>query len=540
MNEAETVQNGIPIPTTTDGSSRHDISSYRVPVVEYAVQWGRSVRRTLLAVTGIVLVSAALVACSGKRDGGPNVWIETIAPATSTAFVEPTQPVVEPTQIPIVTRTSPTAIVPTATKISQPDTTVTRPDLATATTVPVETPQVGDGNFGGVQMADVQIVTQEEATHDEDIVSTAGTISYREIMRLAGEDRRLVELLRKKVTYIPGISVVPKEEFSYQQIVKAFGALSDPLPGGIFNDSNPFGKMRSYGPHGGIDVGHDDDNAVIRALAGGEVVLAGPWYMLGENAIFVESGKIGEYSVVIVYGHQKDSRVSTGDLTQSGDELGGMGDDGNATYPHVHIGMYLIRTGADGDVRNQFFWDETSQSYMWLWVNDKHERVVFPIDPTPVYQIIVRAMEAKNPVPVVEQSSGQDVQLVEANAKVLHDSALSQYDIITTVEGTIPGGGLIVVASQDPSIPKPELILDKAYPDGWQTFYVLVPDGTTAVGVDTHMGNGTCWMQVGSGDVSSNCGINNMFGLYPNGQQSVTLKLRHATLGRTEHKFSLN
>jgi murein DD-endopeptidase MepM/ murein hydrolase activator NlpD len=103
-----------------------------------------------------------------------------------------------------------------------------------------------------------------------------------------------------------------------------------------------FGEPRSgHRKHEGIDIFAHRGTAVV-AAADGVVVRIGTTDRLGGNTVWVA----GKPSTLYYYAHldrfAKGLRV--GDHVEAGDELGLVGNTGNArtTPPHLHFGMYPL------------------------------------------------------------------------------------------------------------------------------------------------------------------------------------------------------
>lgn len=101
------------------------------------------------------------------------------------------------------------------------------------------------------------------------------------------------------------------------------------------NISNAFGLQRSIngGPYSG-HTGTDIANATgtpIYAAASGHVALARELYLFG-NAVVIDHGA----GVFSSYNHMDSIAVSEGQTVAQGDYLGGMGETGFVSGPHVH------------------------------------------------------------------------------------------------------------------------------------------------------------------------------------------------------------
>jgi murein DD-endopeptidase MepM/ murein hydrolase activator NlpD len=98
-----------------------------------------------------------------------------------------------------------------------------------------------------------------------------------------------------------------------------------------------FGEPRSgHRKHAGIDIFARRGTAVL-AAAPGEVVRVGHDH-LGGNVVWVA----GAGARLYYYAHLDRFSVSVGQTVAAGDELGRVGNTGNAitTPPHLHFGIY--------------------------------------------------------------------------------------------------------------------------------------------------------------------------------------------------------
>jgi len=95
--------------------------------------------------------------------------------------------------------------------------------------------------------------------------------------------------------------------------------------------SSPFGRKRGKGrAHKGIDIESPRDTPVM-ATAAGRVVFAGRHGAYG-NIIVIDHG----YGYETAYAHLGKCLVKEGDEVRRGQEIGLLGNTGNATAYHVH------------------------------------------------------------------------------------------------------------------------------------------------------------------------------------------------------------
>ena len=82
--------------------------------------------------------------------------------------------------------------------------------------------------------------------------------------------------------------------------------------------------------HAGIDIAEDEGTVFVSAMEG-EVILASSEGSYG-NHLYIQNG-----DVITVYAHCKNLYVTEGDKVLQGQELGEVGQTGNATGPHLHF-----------------------------------------------------------------------------------------------------------------------------------------------------------------------------------------------------------
>lgn len=116
-----------------------------------------------------------------------------------------------------------------------------------------------------------------------------------------------------------------------------------PVPGVVtsaFGGRRMFnGTLRSY--HRGVDL-RGAQGTPIRALAGGEVVLAENMYYSG-NVVYLDHGQ----GVISVYCHMSAVDVRPGDRVRAGQTLGKVGATGRVTGPHLHLGLLILGEAVD-------------------------------------------------------------------------------------------------------------------------------------------------------------------------------------------------
>lgn len=116
-----------------------------------------------------------------------------------------------------------------------------------------------------------------------------------------------------------------------------------PVPGVVtsaFGGKRMFnGEMRSY--HRGVDL-RGAQGTPIKALAGGEVVLAENMYYSG-NVVYLDHGQ----GVISIYCHMSAMDVRPGDRVHAGQMLGKVGATGRVTGPHLHLGLLILGEAVD-------------------------------------------------------------------------------------------------------------------------------------------------------------------------------------------------
>lgn len=104
-----------------------------------------------------------------------------------------------------------------------------------------------------------------------------------------------------------------------------------PLAGIISSRYGPRQGSKIVSPnHAGIDIAANEGTAFVAAMSG-KVIVASSEGSYG-NHIFIQEG-----NVVTVYAHCKKLYVKEGDMVKQGQEIGEVGQTGNATGPHLHF-----------------------------------------------------------------------------------------------------------------------------------------------------------------------------------------------------------
>lgn len=113
--------------------------------------------------------------------------------------------------------------------------------------------------------------------------------------------------------------------------------------GGNYDEYKRFGLAG----HNGIDLIPSSSDWSIFSLEGGIVT-----YAAFDNGGFGNMVKVynRETGHVWLYAHLAGFNIKAGDLLQKGDRIGTMGNTGNSTGPHLHLGLKLVT--AEGTVLN--------------------------------------------------------------------------------------------------------------------------------------------------------------------------------------------
>jgi len=116
--------------------------------------------------------------------------------------------------------------------------------------------------------------------------------------------------------------------------------------------SAPYGYSSTYafGWHDGVDF-IPGNGAPVSAIADGVVVWVGNDGALGYSVRIQHS--IGGHTVVSIYGHMisGSSQLYPGETIKVGDQVGLTGQTGQATGPHLHLGLTV-----DGDYTDPYVW----------------------------------------------------------------------------------------------------------------------------------------------------------------------------------------
>lgn len=101
--------------------------------------------------------------------------------------------------------------------------------------------------------------------------------------------------------------------------------------------TSPYGlRLRGWSPdmHEGVDV-HAPEGTPVRAMKSGRVEHAGSWGAYGLS-VMISHGS----NVRTLYAHLSRIDVSQGERVSGGQEIGAVGQTGNATGPHLHFEVW--------------------------------------------------------------------------------------------------------------------------------------------------------------------------------------------------------
>ena len=115
--------------------------------------------------------------------------------------------------------------------------------------------------------------------------------------------------------------------------------------------TSDYGNRSLFGSqefHGGIDIGAPIGTPIV-AVADGVVLYAGPASGYGHWVVILHNN-----GLMSIYGHMYGNQinVSVGDHVTAGQQIAGVGSDGEATGPHLHFGVANGITNGRMDVLN--------------------------------------------------------------------------------------------------------------------------------------------------------------------------------------------
>lgn len=110
--------------------------------------------------------------------------------------------------------------------------------------------------------------------------------------------------------------------------------------------SSIFGLRRFFNeqerrPHSGLDIAAAEGTPV-KAVANGTVIDAGDFFFSG-NMIYLDHGQ----GIISLYAHLSRIDVKPGDVVNSGDVIGAVGQTGRVTGAHLHFAVFANQTLID-------------------------------------------------------------------------------------------------------------------------------------------------------------------------------------------------
>jgi murein DD-endopeptidase MepM/ murein hydrolase activator NlpD len=144
-------------------------------------------------------------------------------------------------------------------------------------------------------------------------------------------DRIAQERPRKKKAKTTRTDTVPDVDFIW------------PVSGRI---SSIFGLRRFFNeqersPHNGLDIAAAEGTPV-KATAKGTVIEAGDFFFSG-NMIYIDHGQ----GIISLYAHLSRIDVKPGDVVDTGDIIGAVGQTGRVTGAHLHFAVFANQTLID-------------------------------------------------------------------------------------------------------------------------------------------------------------------------------------------------
>jgi len=95
-------------------------------------------------------------------------------------------------------------------------------------------------------------------------------------------------------------------------------------------------------PHYGIDIAQSE-GSIIKAPSSGIIkVIAANMFFTG-NTVIIDHG----LGLISIFAHMKEINVLEGQLVKKNDIIGTVGMTGRATGPHLHWGVYYLKTPVD-------------------------------------------------------------------------------------------------------------------------------------------------------------------------------------------------
>ena len=131
-------------------------------------------------------------------------------------------------------------------------------------------------------------------------------------------------------------SITDKKLFKKNFILPVSGRIS-----GVFGSQRILNKKPKR-PHYGLDIAANLGTPIY-SPSGGKVILT------AQNMFFTGKTVILDHGLGIksIFAHLDNIFISEGEVIEGGTKIGTVGKTGRATGPHLHWGIYLMKTPVD-------------------------------------------------------------------------------------------------------------------------------------------------------------------------------------------------
>lgn len=164
------------------------------------------------------------------------------------------------------------------------------------------------------------------------------------VQRLTIENKRKVSPYKEDMERIRRESREMNAAFTqFQTTITPTTDFELPVEGPV---SSPFGLRRILNdqprsPHSGLDIAADEGKS-IRAPAPGKITATGEYFFNGQT-VMIDHGQ----GLITMYCHMSRTDVKTGDMVETGQVLGAVGQSGRVTGPHLHWSVSLNNARVD-------------------------------------------------------------------------------------------------------------------------------------------------------------------------------------------------